>query len=184
MESRIMTALRTLAAVAALSLVAGAASAQATATNTVALTVNQAAVLSIVPSVGTATATNPASNAITPFSGVNITTTWNQAVTATTALQIVGYFGSANALSGTSGNIPTANVRAQLNAPVTAASPNFTATVAGFGNAAQLLAPQNITATPNSQRTDALNIALDYSAGASPAAGTYTGTLNLVAVVQ
>ena len=179
-----MKALRTLTAIAVLSLVAGAASAQVTATNTVALTVNQAAVLSIVPSVGTATATNPASNAITPFSGVNITTTWNQAVTATTALQIVGYFVSTDALSGTSGAIPTSRVRAQLNAAVTAASPNFTATVAGFSNAAQLLAPLSITATPNSQRTDALNLALDYSGTPSPAAGTYTGTLNLVAVVQ
>jgi hypothetical protein len=178
-----MKSLRTLAATAALTLIAGAASAQ-TASTSVALTVNQAAVLSIVPSVGTATATNPASNAITPFSGVNITTTWNQAVTATTALQIVGYFGSANALSGTSGNILTSNVRAQLNAAVTAASPNFTTTVAGFPNAAELLAPQSITATPNSQRTDALNLALDYSSVASPMAGTYTGTLNLVAVVQ
>jgi hypothetical protein len=177
---------RFLAATAALAFVATAVRAQVTsAPATVTLNVTQAAVLSIVPSAAAVVASNPASNAITPFSAVNITTTWNQPASAGTGLSIIGYFTTADALSGTSGTIPTSRVRAALGAAVTAASPNFTSTVAGQSNAATLLSGFSIAGNHNSSRTDQLNIALDYSSGATaPTAGAYTGTLNLIAVVQ
>lgn len=181
-----MKLVRTTAAVAALVLVAATANAQVATSNTaqVSLTVNQNPVLTVSTNVSTATANNPASNALTPFSAVNVTTTWNQS--GGTTLELVGYFSSSDALSGTAGAIPTSRVRAALGGVVTSSSAAFTSTVAGIPNAASLLAPTTFAALGgrNGTRTDPLNLALDYTGATAPTAGTYTGTLNLVAFVQ
>ena len=175
-----MKNLRTLTAAAALLFVAGTANAQLTASTTVALTVTQNAVLSISTSTPSVSVTNVASGTVTYFPTFNVTTTWNQPTSAGTNVQLIGYFAAANALTGTSGNIPTSRVVGYIGANAPAP---FTGTVGTYSNAVQFFT-QTLASAPNSSRTDAMNIGLDYTTGATPTAGSYTGTLNLVLLVQ
>jgi hypothetical protein len=175
-----MKTLRSLTAAAALLVVANSAHAQLTATAAVALSVTQQSVLTITTSTPSVSVTNVAAGAVTYFPQFNVTTAWNQPTSAGTNVQLIGYFASANALTGTSGNIPTSRVVGYIGANAPAP---FTSAVSGYTNAVQFFT-QTLASAPNSSRTDAMNIGLDYSATATPTAGSYAGTLNLVLLVQ
>jgi len=175
-----MKTLRSLTAAAALLVVANSAHAQLTATAAVALSVTQQSVLTITTSTPSVSVTNVAAGAVTYFPSFNVTTAWNQPTSAGTNVQLIGYFASANALTGTSGNIPTSRVVGFIGANAPAP---FTSSVSGYTNAVQFFT-QTLASAPNSSRTDAMNIGLDYTATTTPTAGSYAGTLNLVLLVQ
>ena len=177
-----MKTIRSLTAVAALVFAVNTVQAQAPApaTASVALSVTQAAVLSISTSQSAVSVNAVTPGVVTNFPQFNVTTAWNQPSSAGTNVALVGYFASANALTGSSGNIPTNRVVGAIGA--NAAAP-FTGTVGSYTNAIQFFT-QTLASAPNSSRTDAMTIGLDYVSGATPTAGTYTGTLNLVLLVQ
>ena len=175
-----MKNLRSLVAGAALLVVANSAHAQLTASATVALNVTQQAVLSITTSTPSVTVTNVAAGAVTYFPQFSVTTAWNQPTSAGTNVQLIGYFATGNALTGTSGNIPTSRVVGYIGANAPAP---FTSTVGTYTNAVQFFT-QTLASAPNSGRTDQMNIGLDYTTGTTPTAGSYAGTLNLVLLVQ
>jgi hypothetical protein len=176
-----MKTVRSLAATAAaLFLAATTAQAQLTSSATVAMSVTQQAVISITTSTPSISVNNVAGGTVTYFPQFNVTTTWNQPSSATANVSLVGYFASANALTGTSGNIPTSRVVGYIGANTPTP---FTGTVGSYSNAVQFFT-QTLASAPNSTRTDPMNIGLDYSTGVTPTAGSYTGTLNLVLLIQ
>jgi hypothetical protein len=175
-----MKRMRSLAAAAALLFVATATHAQVTATTSVALNVTQASVISISASTPTVTIPSVAAGMVTSFPTFNVTTAWNQPASAGTNVQLIGYFLTTDALSGASGVIPTSRVIGAIGANTPAP---FTGTFSGYSNAVQFFT-QTLASAPNSARTDAMSIGLDYTTGATPTAGSYTGTLNLVLLVQ
>jgi len=192
-----MIRFRTLSAsAAALTILAGTASAQAglmSNTENVALTAVKATSLTV--TVNSGASQNIASitdNAVNSFSSaVNITTAWDINPTAA-SVTLVGYFASAaSALSNGSFSIPTSQVKGRVatagapNAPTsfTAFTQNAVATV-GTASGSLTLFSETITgANKKSSRTIDLELQLDLT-GQTTTPGTYTGTLHLRAVTQ
>lgn len=181
-----MRSTRSLLAAAALALVANTASAQVgTLSNgpvTVTLNATQASTLALSTSAASTTiaAINPGTT--TDFPSLNVTATWN--LTAGANIVLVGWFATpASALTGTGGNIASARVLGRTGAAAYAA---FTGNaVAGLGTAGGTAQLWSVAATPlNSTATTNLDLRLDYTGQVPPNAGTYTGTLNLRAIVQ
>jgi hypothetical protein len=177
-----MKTTRSLAAGAALLFITNAAQAQAPApaTASVQLNVTQAAVLSITTTQSAVSLPNVPGNAVTNFPAFDVTTAWNQNASAGSSVQLIGYFATGNALSSTNDNIPTSRVLGSINGGATAP---FTGTVGTYGNARSFFTESLVT-IPNGGRTDNMVIGLDYTGATAPTAGSYTGTLNLVLLVQ
>lgn len=181
---------------AALTIVAGTASAQAGLTsNLESVTLTAVKATSLTVTVNSGSTQNIASitdNAVNSFSApVNITTAWDINPTAA-SVTLVGYFASAtSALSNGSFSIPTSQVKGRVptagapNAPTsfTAFTQNAVGSV-GTASASLTLFSETITAAnKKSSRTIDLELQLDLT-GQTTTPGTYTGTLNLRAITQ
>ena len=192
-----MIRLRALSAsVAALTILAGTASAQAglmSNTESVALSAVKATSLTVTVNSGaTQNLASITDNAVNNFSSaVNITTAWDINPTAA-SVTLVGYFASAaSALSNGSFSIPTSQVKGRVptagapNAPTsfTAFTQNAVATVGTAGGSLTLFSETITGANKKSSRTIDLELQLDLT-GQTTTPGTYTGTLNLRAVTQ
>jgi hypothetical protein len=181
-----MRSTRVALAVAALALSANAAAAQVgTLSNgpvTVTLNATQQATLALSTSAASTSiaAINPGTT--TNFPALNVTAVWN--LTAGTNVVLVGWFANpAQALTGTGSNIASTRVNGRTGA---AAYAPFTGNaVAGQGTAGGTLQLWSVAATPlTGTATTNLDLQLDYTGQAAPAAGNYSGILNLRAVVQ
>jgi len=149
----------------------------------VSLNATQPSVLTVTANTPSASIASIAPNAATPFApAVNVTTVWN--LTGGASVQLVGYFASTNALTdGGGNNIASARVEGRIGA---AAFQPFTGNAvggAGTAGASLVLFTQALGALSGT-RTDDIQLQLNYAGQPAPAAGTYTGTLNLRAVVQ
>ena len=173
--------------VGALAVVAGSAQAQVgTLSNgpvTVVLNATQAPTLTLTTSAASVTmASSIGANVVTPFPTLNVTAAWN--LTAGTTIRLVGWFAApASALVSGANNIASARVVGRTGA---AAFAPFTGGLSsGLGVAGGTQQLWSVNATPlNGSATTNLDLALDYVGQPSPNAGTYTGTLNLRAIVQ
>lgn len=178
--------LKSILLVGALALVAGSAEAQVgTLSNgpvTVTLNATQASTLTLTTSVASVNIASIAAGTTTNFPSLNVTAAWN--LTAGTTIRLVGWFATpAAALTSGANNIASARVLGRTGA---AAYAPFTGAVSsGLGVAGGTQQLWSVNATPlNSTATTNLDLQLDYTGQPSPNAGTYTGTLNLRAIVQ
>ena len=124
-------------------------------------------------------------NATNQFPSINVTTNWT--LTGGASLTLVGYFSNAaQALANGTNFLPTANVQGKLTSSGTWNA--FTnAAIGGTGTAGASLGlwSQALTAgTLTGSRTDGIDLRLNLVGFPTTVAGTYTGTLNLRAVVQ
>jgi len=172
--------------VGALALVATSAQAQVgTLSNgpvTVILNATQTPTLTLTTSAASVTMASIGANVVTPFPTLNVTAAWN--LTAGTTIRLIGWFlAPASALTSGANNIASARVVGRTGA---AAFAPFTAgPLLGLGVAGGSLQLWSVNAAPlNGSATTNLDLALDYVGQPSPNAGTYTGTLNLRAIVQ
>jgi hypothetical protein len=117
------------------------------------------------------------------FSGVNVSATW--ALTGGTSLNLVGWFANpAQALDNAGNFIPSSLVEGRIGAaPYAAFTNGAVGTVGQAGGSltlwTQVVGPGNYSGL----RTDPLDLRLNL-VGVSTVAGSYTGTLNLQAIVQ
>ena len=181
-----MRSARSFLALAALALAANTASAQVgTLSNgpvTVLLNATQASTLTLSTSAASTSIASIAPGTTTDFPSLNVTAAWN--LTSGANIVLVGWFATpASALTGSGGNIDAARVQGRTGA---GAYQTFTgAAVAGQGVAGGTAQLWSVAATPlNSTATTNLDLRLDYTGQVPPNAGTYTGTLNLRAIVQ
>lgn len=176
--------IRSFLALAAFALSATVAEAQVLSnTATVTLNAIQLSTLAVSVSAPSVSIASINANTTTNFPSVNVTTDWNLAASGT--LQLVGWFGTpASAMSDGSGNnIASSRVRGQVNGG--AYTPFTGAAVGGVGVAGGSLSLFSAAVTAGTgTRTDALNLQLDFTGQPAPVAGSYTGTLNLRAIVQ
>jgi hypothetical protein len=181
-------ATRTFLVLAAAALGAGAAEAQVGLTSNIAqvsINATKNSLLSVAVTSGAtqslATLTdNATNNFATP---VAITTTWD--LDAGASVSLIGWFGSAaNALVSGGNSIPSSWVKASLNGSATYNAFNQNA-VAGVGSAGGSLAIFSQATNPPlaGSRNDNLGLQIDLT-GQALVPGTYSGTLNLQAVVQ
>jgi hypothetical protein len=152
---------------------------------TVTLNATKLSTLTVSPSASTATLASITDNSnANNFTNVNLTTAWN--LTAGTSVRLIGWFGTpASALVNGTAVIPSANVEGGINGGAMAA---FTgAAVGGIGVAGgslQLFNQAVAAANYFSSRADVLNLRLNLVGFPTTTAGTYTGTLNVEAIVQ
>jgi hypothetical protein len=134
-----------------------------------------------VPSVSLASINDNSNN--NNFSGVNVTATW--ALSGGTTLNLVGWFTTpAQALANGANFIPSSEVEGRVGANPFAAFTNGAVGSVGVAAGSLTLYSQNVTgANVSGFRTDPLDLRLNLT-GASTIAGSYTGTLNLQAIVQ
>jgi hypothetical protein len=150
----------------------------------VALTATQASTLVVTANTGAASIASIAANTTTDFApAVNVTTAWN--LTGGATVQLVGYFGTPSQALSDAGTNYIASSRVEGRIGAAAFLPFTAAAVGGAGVAggSLVLFSQALGALAGS-RTDDINLRLNYTGQPAPAAGTYTGTLNLRAVVQ
>jgi hypothetical protein len=178
---------RTFLVLAAAALGSGAAEAQVGLTSNVAqvsINATKNSTLSVTVTSGAtqnlATLTDNAPNNFpTP---VAITTSWD--LNAGSSVSLVGWFGSsANALVDGANSIPSSWVKASLNGSATynAFTQNAVAGVGAAGASLQIFSES--AGLPLGSRNDNLGLQIDLT-GQTLVPGTYSGTLNLQAVVQ
>jgi hypothetical protein len=184
-----MKTVRSLAAAAALLLVANSAHAQVgTLSNiaTVTLNATQNSTLSVTANTPSASIASINANTTTDFApAVSVTTVWN--LTGGTNVQLVGYFATpAQALvAGVGQNIASARVEGRIGAAAYAPFTGAAVGAAGVAGGSLVLYTQPLTAaTLQGTRNDNVDLRLNYTGQPAPAAGSYTGTLNLRAIVQ
>ena len=179
-----------LGAVAAMSLGAASAQAQVGLTSSVAnvqINATKSSVLTVaVNSGGTQTLASLTDNAANPFaSPVNVTTTWD--LNAGTSVVLVGSFATpAQALASGSNFITSTYVKGKM---ATGTPTTFTAfTQAGVGTigtaGGSLTLFTQSAASLAGNRTDNLDLEIDLTGHPNLVPGTYSGTLNLQAIVQ
>ena len=117
------------------------------------------------------------------FSGVNVSATW--ALTGGTTLDLVGWFTNpAQALVNGGAFIPSSRVEGRVGAQPYASFTNGAVSGIGQAGGSLVLYSQDVTgANASGLRTDPLDLRLNLT-GTSTTAGSYTGTLNLQAIVQ
>lgn len=179
-----------LGAVAAMSLGAASAQAQVGLTSSVAnvqINATKNSLLTVaVNSGGTQTLASLTDNAVNAFpTPVNITTTWD--LNAGTSVVLVGSFGTpAQALASGTNYITSAYVKGQMpsgSVPTMAAFTNSGVGGVGTAGGSLTLFTQS-AATLAGNRTDNLSLELDLTGHPNLVPGTYSGTLNLQAIVQ
>ena len=179
---------RGIAGALALTLAAGAASAQVGLTSspaTVSLTATKASTLSVLPLSSTATlASITDSSSANVFSPVTLTTAWN--LKTGSSVNLVGWFATpTQALANGSDFIPSSQVEGRVGATAYAPFSNGATGGVGVANGSLVLFSQAVGAgTFKSSRSDQLDVRLNLAPSTSTIAGDYTGTLNLEAVVQ
>ena len=117
------------------------------------------------------------------FSGVNVSASW--ALTGGTTLNLVGWFSTpAQALANGTNFIASSRVEGRVGASPYAAFTNAAVGSVGQAGGSLTLYSQDVTgANVSGLRTDPLDLRLNLT-GTSTIAGSYTGTLNLQAIVQ
>jgi hypothetical protein len=171
-----------------LALAASVASAQAGLTSspaTVSLSAIKASTLSVLPLTSTATlASITDSSSVNVFSPVTLTTAWN--LTGGSSVKLVGWFATpAQALANGSNVIPSTKVEGRVGA--TAYAPFSSGATGGVGVASGslVLFSQAVgSGAFQGSRSDQLDMRLNLAPATATLAGTYSGTLNLEAVVQ
>jgi hypothetical protein len=179
-------ATRTFLVLAAAALGAGAAEAQVGLTSNIAqvsINATKNSTLSVAVTGGAtqtlATLTdNAANNFPTP---VAVTTTWD--LNAGTSVRLIGWFGTAaNALVSGANSIPSSWVKAALNGGAyNAFTQNAVGGVGSAGGSLQIFS--ETAGLPANSRNDNIGLQIDLT-GQTLVPGTYSGTLNLQAVVQ
>lgn len=150
---------------------------------TVALNATQASTLVVTANTGAASITSIAAGTTTDFApAVNVTTTWN--LTAGASVQLVGYFGTpSQALTdGGTNYIASSRVEGRIGSALFTPFTGAAVGGAGVAGGSLVLFNQALGALLGT-RTDNIDLRLNYTGQPAPAAGTYTGTLNLRAVV-
>ena len=180
---------RALAVAAALALAAaGTVQAQVGLTSntaTVTLNATKTSTLTVTPSTGTTTLASITDNSnANVFPNVGLTTAWN--LTAGTSVNLIGWFTTpASALANGAAVIPSSNVEGGINGGGWTA---FTGAAVGgvgvAGGSLQLFNQAVAAVNYFANRTDQLNLRLNLVGFPTTSAGTYTGTLNVQAVVQ
>lgn len=168
---------------------AGAAVAEAQAnltsnTATVTLNATKNSTLTVSPTSANATLASITDNSTANnFTPVNVTTDWN--LTGGTSVNLVGWFGTpAQALANGTNYIPSSRVEGRVGATAYAAFTGAALGTVGVAGGSLVLFSQAVSAANyQSNRTDQLDLRLDLT-GATTVAGSYTGTLNLQAIVQ
>ena len=151
---------------------------------TVALTATLGETLSLSTSASSVSFTLVSGSTVTGSTGVPITTNW-VLNPSRTSVKLYGFFASSTpALTdglATPDLIPSADVLGQVTTGAPTTFTAFSQTAAGFGGASAslLLYNQPITSTFVGNRTDNLN--LEIATPATLPAGTYTGTITLMA---
>jgi hypothetical protein len=151
---------------------------------TVTLTATKGATLSLSPTSATATlASITDSSSSNQFTPVSLTTSWN--LTSGTSVRLVGWFATpAQALVNGTDFIPSSKVEGRVGA--SAFAPFTSGAVGGVGVASgnlQLFSQAVAAGSYLGSRSDQLDMRLNL-ANTFTVAGTYSGTLNLQAVVQ
>jgi hypothetical protein len=153
-------------------------------TATVTLNATKLSTLTVSPTTATTSIASITDNSLAnQFPDVGLTTAWN--LTAGTSVNLIGWFGTpASALANGAALIPSSKVEGGIN---NAGWTAFTSgAVGGVGVAAGSLQLFNQSVAGNllGTRTDQLNLRLNLVGFPTTTAGTYTGTLNVQAVVQ
>ena len=154
-------------------------------TATVTLNATKSATLTVSPATSTTTLASITDNSnANAFPNVGITTAWN--LTSGTSVNLVGWFGTpASALANGAALIPSSNVEGGINGGGWTAFTGAAVGGVGVAGGSLLLMTQSVTgANYFANRTDQLNLRLNLVGFPTTSAGTYTGTLNLQAVVQ
>jgi hypothetical protein len=180
---------RALAVAAALALAsAGTVQAQVgltSTTATVTLNATKTSTLTVTPSTGTTTLASITDNSnANVFPNVGLTTAWN--LTAGTSVNLIGWFTTpASALANGAAVIPSSNVEGGINGGGwTAFTGGAVGGVGVAGGSLQLFSQAVAAVNYFANRTDQLNLRLNLVGFPTTSAGTYTGTLNVAAVVQ
>jgi hypothetical protein len=166
---------------------AGTAQAQVGTLSTIAsvtLNATQASTLVVTANTPASSITSIAANTTTDFApAVNVTTAWN--LTGGANVQLVGYFGiPSQALASGTNYIPSSRVEGRIGGdPFTPFTGPAVGGIAGVAGGSLVLFTQALGALAGT-RTDDVNLRLNFTGQSAPAAGSYTGTLNLRAVVQ
>lgn len=187
---KLLTKWALLGTAAAMSLGAASAQAQVGLTSNVAtvqINATKSSVLTVaVNSGGTQTLASLTDNAVNAFpTPVNITTTWD--LNAGTSVVLVGSFATPAQALASGGNFITSSF---VKGRMTTGTPvSFTAfTQAGVGTigtaGGSLTLFTQGSATTAGARTDLLDLELDLTGHPNLVPGTYSGTLNLQAIVQ
>jgi hypothetical protein len=154
-------------------------------TATVTLNATKLPTLTVSPATATATLASITDNsAANVFNNVGLTTAWN--LTAGTSVNLVGWFATpASALANGAALIPSSNVEGGINGGGwTAFTGGPVGTVGVAGGSLTLFSQAVAAANYLSSRTDQLNLRLNLVGFPTTSAGTYTGTLNVQAIVQ
>ncbi|HKT58791.1 MAG TPA: hypothetical protein VJQ46_02000 [Gemmatimonadales bacterium] len=176
--------------VAAALAVAAASSVQAQVglqsnTATVTLNATKSSTLTVSPTTATATLASITDNSnANAFNNVGLTTAWN--LTAGTSVSLIGWFTTpASALVNGTAVIPSSNVEGGINGGGwTAFTGGAVGGVGVAGGSLQLFSQAVAAANYFANRTDQLNLRLNLVGFPTTSAGTYSGTLNVQAVVQ
>jgi hypothetical protein len=155
---------------------------------TVNINATKSAVLSLlINSGGSQNLASLTDNAANPFaSPVNLTTTWD--LNAGSNVVVVGSFGTpAQALASGTNYITSTYVKGKVSTGTPTTFTAFTQNGVGtIGTAAGSLTlfTQSVAGNLANTRTDNLDLEIDLTGHANLVPGTYTGTLNLQAIVQ
>jgi hypothetical protein len=153
-------------------------------TATVALTATKNSTLTVSPAASSATLASITDNSnVNNFTPVNVTTAWN--LTGGTSVNLVGWFGTpAQALANGTNFIPSTRVEGRVGATAFAAFDDAGIGTTGVAGGSLVLFSEGVgPASLLGSRTDQLDLRLDLT-GMTTVAGSYTGTLNLQAIVQ
>lgn len=180
--------IRALVGAAALALAASStAQAQAGLTSnqaTVTLNATKSSTLTVTPSVASANLASITDNSnANNFPSFSVTTDWN--LTSGTSVDLVGWFGTpTDALVNGTAKIPSSRVEASVNSGAYSAFSGAPVGGVGVAGGSMLLSSQAVAANLQASNTDNLDLRLNLVGFPTTTAGTYTGTLNLQAVVQ
>jgi len=179
---------RALAVAAALALAAAStAEAQAGLTSntaTVTLNATKLSTLTVSPTTETTSIASITDNSLAnQFPDVGLTTAWN--LTAGTSVNLVGWFATpASALANGAALIPSTKVEGGINGGGWTAFTGAPVGTVGVAGGSLQLFNQSVAGGLFGTRTDQLNLRLNLVGFPTTTAGTYTGTLNVQAIVQ
>jgi hypothetical protein len=179
---------RALAAAALALALASTAQAQVGLTSntaTVTLNATKLSTLTVSPTTATTSIASITDNSLAnQFADVGLTTAWN--LTAGTSVNLIGWFTTpASALANGAAVIPSSKVEGGINnAGWTAFTGGAVGGVGVAGGSLQLFNQAVAAVNYLGSRTDQLNLRLNLVGFPTTSAGTYTGTLNVQAVVQ
>jgi hypothetical protein len=154
-------------------------------TTTVTLNATKLSTLTLSPTTATTSIASITDNSLAnQFPDVGLTTAWN--LTAGTSVNLIGWFTTpASALANGVAVIPSSKVEGGINnAGWTAFTGGAVGGVGVAGGSLQLFNQAVAVANYLGSRTDQLNLRLNLVGFPTTSAGTYTGTLNVQAVVQ